>query len=108
MEDCRACAWDGYCIPDECIGIQKSAGTCANRIPAKKNIPTTVYHRKRVTTMDYTNFIQSKMTIDASHGLQVPVDQLTPALFDFQRDIVHWALARVEPLFLRIAGWGKR
>ncbi len=36
MEDCRACAWDGYCIPDECIGIQKSAGTCANRIPAKK------------------------------------------------------------------------
>lgn len=23
MEDCSACAWDGYCIPDECMGIQK-------------------------------------------------------------------------------------
>lgn len=107
MEDCRACAWDGYCIPDECIGIQKSAGTCANRIPAKKNIPTTVYHRKRVTTMDYTNFIQSKMTIDASHGLQVPVDQLTPALFDFQRDIVHWALAKGRAAIFADCGLGK-
>ena len=94
MEDCSACAWDGYCIPDECMGIQKEPAPAPTGYRHKKNTPTTVYHRKRVNTMDYTDFIQSKMTVDSGHGLQVPADQLNPALFDFQRDIVHWALAK--------------
>lgn len=57
--------------------------------------------------MDYTDFIQSKVPIDASHGLQVPVDQLNPALFDFQRDIVHWALAKGRAAIFADCGLGK-
>lgn len=107
MEDCSACAWDGYCIPDECMGIQKEPAPAPTGYRHKKNTPTTVYHRKRVNTMDYTDFIQSKMTIDTSHGLQVPADQLNPALFDFQRDIVHWALAKGRAAIFADCGLGK-
>lgn len=43
MEDCSACAWDGYCIPDECMGIQKEPA------PAP-----TGYRHKKILQQQYT------------------------------------------------------
>lgn len=53
MEDCSACAWDGYCIPDECMGIQKEPA------PA----PTGYRHKKK-----YSNNSISQKTSE-HHGL---------------------------------------
>lgn len=43
--------------------------------------------------MDYDQFLASKAVVDAPTGLSV-VPALNPALFDFQHDIVNWALRR--------------
>ena len=59
-------------------------------------------------TLDYTDFIQAKST-SAIHtdSIRVDSDQLNPALYSFQRDIVRWALAKGRAAIFADCGLGK-
>lgn len=56
--------------------------------------------------MNYTEFLQRKAISDPSTGLAV-VPPLNPMLFDFQRDIVNWALRRGRAAIFADCGMGK-
>lgn len=43
---------------------------------------------------DYAAFLAMKRRVVSDAGVDVPSDNLSPRLFDFQRDITRWALAR--------------
>lgn len=56
--------------------------------------------------MEYGEFLARKKIIDAPTGLQ-EVPELNPMLFDFQRDIVKWALRRGRAAIFADCGMGK-
>jgi len=56
--------------------------------------------------VNYTEFLQRKAISDPSTGLAV-VPPLNPMLFDFQRDIVNWALRRGRAAIFADCGMGK-
>lgn len=56
--------------------------------------------------MKYEEFLQRKKVIDQPDG-PGPVDEILPALFDFQRDIVRWALRRGRAAIWADCGLGK-
>ncbi len=43
---------------------------------------------------DYRDFVASKVAPPLADGLIVPTSDLSPLLFDWQRDVVRWALRR--------------
>ena len=55
----------------------------------------------------YTNFINNKSFTLESCGINVNADELNPMLFDFQRDIVIWALAKGRAAIFADCGLGK-
>lgn len=55
----------------------------------------------------YESFIQSKRATMPPVGLHVDRDALHPSLFDFQRDIVRWALRRGRAAIFAGTGLGK-
>lgn len=57
--------------------------------------------------MDYKTFIDSKSRISESYGFEVPAENLHPRLFDFQRDIVRWVLAKGRAAIFADCGLGK-
>lgn len=57
--------------------------------------------------MTYKQFIDSKAITTTARGLDVPADELNPLLFDFQRDIVKWALAKGRAAIFAGCGDGK-
>ena len=57
--------------------------------------------------MDYKTFIDSKSRITESHGFEISAENLHPNLFDFQRDIVRWALAKGRAAIFADCGLGK-
>lgn len=57
--------------------------------------------------MDYEKFIESKKVLDIDTGFEVPRCDLNESLFDFQRDIVHWALRRGRACIFADCGMGK-
>lgn len=42
----------------------------------------------------YNSFIASKAITVEAKGFKVDISELNPMLFDFQKDIVRWALAK--------------
>jgi len=56
--------------------------------------------------MTYQEFIESKRIIDAPSGLE-SIPPLNPMLFQFQRDIVAWALRRGRAAIFADCGMGK-
>lgn len=56
---------------------------------------------------DYNRFIENKRQIIASCGFSVTQDSLNPTLFDFQKDIVRWALKRGRAAIFAGTGLGK-
>ena len=56
--------------------------------------------------MQYEEFLQNKTVSDAPTGVQTP-PQLNGLLFDFQRDIVRWALRRGRAAIFADCGMGK-
>lgn len=56
--------------------------------------------------MDYAEFIASKRWVDPATGLD-DVGELPDFLFDFQRDIAHWALRRGRAAIFAGTGLGK-
>lgn len=57
--------------------------------------------------MTYDEFIQSKKCIDPNTGFDIDRDLLNHHLFDFQRDIVRWALKRGRACIFADCGLGK-
>lgn len=55
---------------------------------------------------DYSAFIERKRIVDPSTGIDV-VPELNPVLFNFQRDIVRWALRRGRAAIFADCGMGK-
>lgn len=57
-------------------------------------------------TKNYQDFLNEKRTIDRDTGLS-NIPELNPMLFDFQRDIVAWALRRGRAAIFADCGMGK-
>lgn len=57
-------------------------------------------------SMSYAEFLAGKAMIDPPTGI-TDTDDLSPALFDFQRDIVRWALRRGRAAIFADCGMGK-
>ena len=57
--------------------------------------------------MNYNDFISNKAFVLESCGINVDPDELNPMLFDFQRDIVRWALAKGRAAIFADCGLGK-
>lgn len=55
----------------------------------------------------YENFINSKAIAVYAKGINVDVSELNPKLFDFQKDIVRWALGRGRAAIFADCGDGK-
>ena len=57
--------------------------------------------------MNYNAFINSKSKMSESHGFDIDTGMLNKHLFDFQRDIVKWALAKGKAAIFADCGLGK-
>lgn len=56
--------------------------------------------------MEYQSFLQSKTILDRPSGIEKPV-KLNPKLFQYQREVVAWALRRGRALLGEAPGLGK-
>lgn len=50
---------------------------------------------------EYEEFIKSKIQVFESVGFDINREQLNPMLFEFQKDIVRWALKKEELPYLQ-------
>lgn len=57
--------------------------------------------------MDYLNFIKKKDFLTQSSGFDFDVTELNHAMFDFQKDIVRWALKKGRSAIFADCGLGK-
>ncbi len=57
--------------------------------------------------MDYQEFIDSKQRKPKPMGFEVDKESLNPRLFQWQRDVVHWALKRGRAALFEETGHGK-
>jgi DNA modification methylase/superfamily II DNA or RNA helicase len=57
--------------------------------------------------MDYSDFIQAKKIVAKQTGFEVALDDIHPALFPFQRDIVRWACGKGRAAIFADTGLGK-
>lgn len=57
--------------------------------------------------MNYIDFIQTKAITVESQGFDIPASDLNPMLFEFQRDIVRWALGKGRAAIFADCGDGK-
>ena len=57
--------------------------------------------------MTYKEFIENKQVLIESSGINIDRNKLNAALFDFQKDIVRWALAKGRSAIFADCGLGK-
>jgi len=57
--------------------------------------------------MEYTQFLKQKQIINTSKGIDIDRNLLNPMLFEFQRDIVWWALKKGKACIFADCGLGK-
>ena len=57
--------------------------------------------------MNYQEFLESKKISDLCAGHEVPLEEINPQLFDFQRVLVRWALGRGRAALFADTGLGK-
>ncbi len=57
--------------------------------------------------MNYEDFLQSKLTIIPSSGFSIEREELGDYLFEFQKDLVKWALMRGRAALFASTGMGK-
>jgi hypothetical protein len=57
--------------------------------------------------MDYKQFLESKKVEVKSSGFEVNKDKLNPMLFEWQKDIVYWALKKGKAALFEDCGLGK-
>ena len=56
---------------------------------------------------DYQKFLQSKKQIAVSSGFEKPKEQMCKAMFEWQKDIVYWALRKGRCALFEDCGLGK-
>ena len=57
--------------------------------------------------MEYGTFLENKNVILENSGFEVDKEELNPMMFDFQKDIVKWALAKGRAAIFADTGHGK-
>ena len=57
--------------------------------------------------MNYDDFLKSKQIVSEAKGMDVPTESISGHLFDFQRDIVVWALKKGRSAIFAGTGLGK-
>ena len=57
--------------------------------------------------MDYDEFLEKKSFDDVVSGFDIELDDLNPKLFDFQKSIIKWALAKGRAAVFADTGLGK-
>lgn len=57
--------------------------------------------------MNYRDFLKSKRLMTRSHGVEISQDQIHPLLFDFQKDLVQWAVRKGRAAIFADTGLGK-
>lgn len=57
--------------------------------------------------MDYIEFLNNKNFLLESSGFEIGKEQLNPMLFDYEKDIVRWALAKGRAAIFADCGLGK-
>jgi DNA modification methylase/superfamily II DNA or RNA helicase len=57
--------------------------------------------------LDYQTFLASKRTVAQTSGIEVPLDAIHPMLFDFQKELVRWALRKGCAALFADTGLGK-
>jgi DNA modification methylase/superfamily II DNA or RNA helicase len=71
-------------------------------------IPLCEEHGKELKRMSaYTTFLLQKRMVAQTSGVEVPESDINPVLYDFQRDIVRWALKRGRAAVFADCGLGK-
>src|SRR5687767_5909555 len=60
-----------------------------------------------MTITDYQEFLQSKTKRQTNAGHEVALEDIHPALFQFQRDIVRWAVSKGRAAIFADTGLGK-
>lgn len=55
----------------------------------------------------YEDFLAAKLVTAGSHGITIPAEDLNPVLFDWQREVVAWALQRGRAAIFAACGLGK-
>ena len=58
-------------------------------------------------SVDYLDFIAEKQKLIESSGFDIDKNTLNPLLYDFQKDIVRWALAKGKSAIFADCGLGK-
>ena len=56
---------------------------------------------------EYNEFIKSKLTKYENSGFDIEISQINPKLFDWQKHIVKWALAKGKSAIFADCGLGK-
>lgn len=57
--------------------------------------------------MEYDEFLKNKAFVIESCGIEVAIEEINPKLFDFQKDIVRWALSKGRAAVFADCGLGK-
>ena len=57
--------------------------------------------------MEYKDFLAKKQIVDQKSGFKIELDNLNPMLFDWQKILVQWGLARGRAAFFEDCGLGK-
>ena len=57
--------------------------------------------------MDYKNFLETKQIIDQKSGFKISLSKLNSMLFDWQKTIVRWSIARGRAALFEDCGLGK-
>jgi DNA modification methylase len=65
------------------------------------------YLNARNMTSKYEQFLSSKRIIAKKTGIEIPKEKINPVLYDWQRDIVQWALRRGKAALFEDCGLGK-
>ena len=60
-----------------------------------------------MSRLNYDEFIKNKALVIESAGIDISTDELNPLLFDFQKNIVRWALAKGRAAIFADCGLGK-
>jgi DNA modification methylase len=79
--------------------------TIKDKLTAKIHIPGGQMIAKEHQS-DYEKFLKSKEIVDPETGIE-PAEELNPMLYDFQRDLVIWALRRGRAAMFCDCGLGK-
>jgi DNA modification methylase len=63
--------------------------------------------KKMFPVNSYATFLETKRIISIPSGIEIPKEEISPVLYDFQHDIVRWALKKGRSAVFADCGLGK-